>query len=452
MINRAARIALGDIRSNCIPFKDGLLTQEKVCVMAGIDYDTPWTRDTAINTVNAVAVLEPETAGNTMMSVLEEHDGIVRVGGQYWDKIIWVIAADRFCDITADASFREFAVTVSDNTFRQLEAEEFDDEFGLFRGPAVYGDGVAAYPDRYAKPGRLYSGILEWPDHNPDERIGKGYGIPIKALSTNITYYEAYLAAAGMADKAGIMADKADTWRTRAASLKENINKYFWNTGTGRYDYFFDHAGKCDYAEALGLSFAILSDIADEKKTASIIENTYVSAEGIPVVWPAFPRYAGEETLPDGRSRRTYGRHCGTIWPHAEGFWALAMKKAGYGKGFDLELMKMAERATRDMHFAEIYHPDTGEIYGGLQEQHGSMKLWDSCSKQTWSATAFLAMILYGIAGISYSDGAITSAPYLPAGMNEAVITGLPTRDGSATISVKRESGKKVTADISFMV
>lgn len=455
LINRAARIALGDIWSNFIPFQDGILQEKKICVMAGIDYDTPWTRDTAINTVNAVAIMAPEIAKNTMLSVLEEKDGVIRVGGQYWDKVLWIIAADRFCDISGEEDFREFALEVADHTLAQMEQEEWDPEDGLFRGPAVYGDGVAAYPDRYTQTEKGFSGILEWVAENPDARVNTGYGIPMKALSTNLAYYETYRACIAMVEKsdngngtAEKWKNKAQEWQRKAEKLKEAVNLNFWNEETGRYDYLFDQVDRCDYAEAIGLSFAILFGVADEEKTKRIIDNTYVSEEGIPVVWPAFPRYYREETLSNGEKRQHYGRHSGTIWPHAQGFWALAMRKAGYGKGFDREFMTMAKRAVRDMQFAEIYHPDTGEIYGGLQELWQDIILWDSCSKQTWSATAFWAMIFYGIAGIQYSGQNITVDPYLPEGINEACLSGLPVGDHTVSIHIVRDATGACKAEI----
>ena len=237
-------------------------------------------------------------------------------------------------------------------------------------------------------------------------------------------------------------------WKDKAAALKEAININFWNNDNGRYDYLFDSAGHCDYAEALGLGFAILFDVADGEKTKKIIDNTYISTEGIPVVWPAFSRYLKEETLSDGTVFKHYGRHSGTVWPHAQGYWALAMKKAGNGAGFDKELFAMAERAVRDMQFAEIYHPDTGEIYGGLQELNGEIIQWKSCAKQTWSATAFWAMIFYGIAGLNYSDGKITSVPYLPEGVNEAVLTGVPSEGRTVSVKITRDASGVCQAEI----
>ena len=454
MINCAARIATGDIVSNYIPFQDGLLEEKKTCVMAGIDYDTPWTRDTAINTVNAVAIMNPEIAKNTMLSVLEKKEGSVRVGGQYWDKVLWIIAADRFCDITDDREFRKFALEAAANTLAQMEEDEFDPEDGLFRGPAVYGDGVAAYPDRYTQTEKGFSGILEWKNENPDKCAESGYGIPIKALSTNLVYLEAYRAAAAMAGKTGSPAgdsERAKAWLDKAEALNAAINRNFWNEEKGSYNYLFDKEGACDYAEALGLSFAILSGAADEEKTRKIIDTTYISKEGIPVLWPSFPRYDNlDDEGPAGRDasegRKSYGRHSGTVWPHAQGFWALAMRKAGNGKGFDKEFYAMAERAVRDMQFAEIYHPDTGEIYGGMQELWGRIILWKSCAKQTWSATAFWAMIFYGIAGITYTEGKMSADPYLPKGINEATLSGIPSGSGTVTIRITRNPDGSCTA------
>src|SRR4029450_475655 len=92
-VNRAFRIALGDLYGNITPFHDGLLEQAKPAVLAGLDYDTPWTRDAAINTWNGMGLLCPDVTRNTLLSVLERADGKVRIGGQYWDAIIWVTGA-----------------------------------------------------------------------------------------------------------------------------------------------------------------------------------------------------------------------------------------------------------------------------------------------------------------------------------------------------------------------
>ena len=50
ILNKAFRVAAGDIIGNIVHFKDGLLKEERPCLMAGLDYITPWTRDATINT------------------------------------------------------------------------------------------------------------------------------------------------------------------------------------------------------------------------------------------------------------------------------------------------------------------------------------------------------------------------------------------------------------------
>ena len=47
LLNDAYRIAAGDIVGNIVYYQNGLLTEEKPCMIAGLDYNTPWTRDTA---------------------------------------------------------------------------------------------------------------------------------------------------------------------------------------------------------------------------------------------------------------------------------------------------------------------------------------------------------------------------------------------------------------------
>lgn len=71
------------------------------------------------------------------------------------------------------------------------------------------------------------------------------------------------------------------------------------------------------------------------------------------------------------------------------------------------------------MHFYEIYHSESGLPYGGWQEWEGKTVLWTSCRKQSWSASAYLALVLKGVAGLSVSDGRISARPRLPQGVNE---------------------------------
>ena len=320
--------------------------------------------------------------------MLEERNGSVYIGGQYWDKIIWSIGAHRLWQVTGDREFLAFAHGVIARTLAEQEAEEQDPADGLFRGAAVYGDGVSAYPEKYRNPD-LSSGIIRWPGWHPDQAAPIGGGLPMKALSTNCVYYRTYCILTEMAAALGIPDEVS---AVKAETLKTAINRAFWNPATGLYDYL---CGECDAQEGLGLAFAILFGVADEAQCASIVSHAHLTPQGIPCVWPAFPPYCDNG----------YGRHSGTVWPHVQGFWALAMSKLGRTDLFAHELLALARNAVRDHQFAEIYHPEDGRIYGGLQEGGGEYILWNSCTWQTWSATAYLSMIMDGMFGLQ-ADGA----------------------------------------------
>ena len=405
-LEQAFALALETLAANTKPAAGGTSGEGRCCLMAGADYPTQWTRDAAINVWFAEALVDPETARNTLLGVLEEREGGPAVGGQYWDRIIWAIGAERLWDVTGDDGFACLAYDVLRRTAEDCIRNEFDPEDGLFRGPAVYGDGVSAYPPKYRNPS-LTSSILRWPGEHPGERAATGAGIPMKALSTNCVYEHAFRVIARLARFRG---EDGSEWTRHADALKEAIIRAFWNPKTGLPDYL---AKECDAQESLGLAFVILFDIADGEQARSILAHAYSTEQGIPCVWPAFPPYC--ET--------GYGRHCGTVWPHIQGFWALAALKAGRADLFGHELFTLARHAVRDGQFAEIYHPEDGRIYGGIQEGGGEYIEWRSCEKQTWSAAAFLAMVFYGILGLD--AGGNPGQGCLPEGTGYAELSGL---------------------------
>ena len=154
ILEQAFILAAETLSSNTKQMRAGLLRENRPCLMAGADYPTQWTRDAAINVWFAEALLDPETARNTLLGVLEEREGRPAVGGQYWDRIIWAIGAERLWEVTGDADFACLAYDALQRTAADCIREEFDPEDGLFRGPAVYGDGVSAYPPNIPGSGR----------------------------------------------------------------------------------------------------------------------------------------------------------------------------------------------------------------------------------------------------------------------------------------------------------
>jgi glycogen debranching enzyme len=431
-VNRAYRIAMGDLIGNVRLFQDGLLERPAPVLLAGLDYDTPWTRDASINVWNGLSLLWPDVAQNTLLSVLDHRQGQVYIGGQYWDAIIWAIGAWAHYLHTGDRAFLPLAFDAVKNSLAHFEREEFDKEFGLFRGPAVYGDGVAAYPDRYSPGGTSF--ILDWVKANEQKKAPHGFGMPMLSLSTNCVYAEAYRIAGLMARERGD--DSYPAYEERARQLVARIRERFWNSASGTFNYLFDADGACDHQEGLGHAFAILFGVASDEQAASVLAFQHITDYGIPCVWPTFPRYS---TLGG------YGRHSGTVWPFISGFWGEAALTQGRADLFAREFSTLTENIVRSAQCAEIHHPDTGEVYGGLQEMgtgpHGMD--WSSCRRQSWTASAYLRMILTGLFGMQFSAQGIRFAPCLPHGVDDAEISGLRYRDSEVNIMVEGH-GRKV--------
>jgi len=424
-VDRAFDIALADASGNIHPYKAGLLESASPVLMAGAGYNTPWTRDAAINTWNTAGLLWPDVARNTLRSVLARENGKLVIDGQYWDAIVWATGAWNYYLYTGDRSLLVETFAATKNTLALREADEFDAQRGLFRGPEVYGDGVAAYPDRYAETGGS-SSILDWPKHNSQLAFSPGYGLPMMALSTNCAYLHAYELLPKMARALGEPVDAK--WAQKAEALRGAIERNFWNAELGRYIALVDSAGNDNGQEAIGLAFAILFDVASAQERESIFRHVELTPAGMPVLWPNFPRYA---------KHGGFGRHSGMVWPHAEAFWADAAARYGHADLFAYELTRMAAKAVRDGQFFELYNPITGEPDGGLQERKGAgIVSWESQPHQTWSATGYARLILFDLAGLHFDELGIVFAPVLPDDIREVRLSGLRYRNAILDVHI----------------
>lgn len=395
LFDRAFRLAIGDLAGNIKLFKDGLLDTPVPCILAGLDYDTPWTRDAAFNTWYGGGLIFPSAAKNTLMSVLlKDAHGNVRIGGQYWDAIIWAQGAWQYYLYTGDAGFLQIAFPAVKNSLRFFEETEFDSRDGLFRGGACFQDGVSGYPEFFAPPGAVIGGIPEWSAAAGNKYTPAGGGVPCKALSTNCLYFRAYQLVGLMAEAVGQQPDPA--WAESAQKLRDAINARFWNPQLGRYRYLVDAPENDDHQEGLGLAFALLFHLADDEQASRIFQSVYLSAHGIPCVWPTYPRYEkpGE-----------FGRHSGPIWPQVNTAWALACAARGRMDLAMNELRLLTEKACRDSEFIEVYHPETGLPYGGRQEDGtGGIGGFPILHRQTWCATGYMAMTLFVRMGLKIND------------------------------------------------
>jgi len=393
---------------------------------AGGDYGSEWTRDIAINSWNAASLLRPVVAGQSLWSVTNQK---VTIGHQYWDKIIWVIAAYNHFLVTGDKVFLRHAYTCSANTMKELEGTTYDSTYGLFKGPSVFNDGIAGYPEPVYEPGNLSSSVLE---HKNSAFI--------KCLSTNCIYYGAYVALNKMSKLVNENPAVSKDYLTKSETLKSNILKNFYNRDNNTFNYMIDQNGKVNNSqEGLGISFAVMFGIIEGVKANQLIGNAVVSNYGITSICPDFPRYSAQKP----------GRHNTIIWPMVNGFFANASVVAGNYTSFTHELNSLTHLALDidkgNYDFFEIYNPYTGKPDGGFQDGGNDRQdfHWESCRLQTWSATAYLNMVNNGLAGIRITNEGISFSPYLPENIHFIEIKDLTYRQSVLNIIIKGK-GKKI--------
>jgi glycogen debranching enzyme len=140
----------------------------------------------------------------------------------------------------------------------------------------------------------------------------------------------------------------------------------------------------------------------------------------------------------------SFGRHMGTVWPQIQGFWAEAAARADKPDVFAHEFFNLANHAVRDKQFVEIYHPDTGMPYGGLQEQQGKgVVLWEATSRQPWAATAYLRMVLLGLVGMRFDTDGVRFEPCVPSGISTVDLRNVRYRKMSISVTI-RGTGTRV--------
>ncbi len=379
----------------------GLLQGDRM-FRAGGDYDTPWTRDAAINTWNAGRFLAPQVARDTLLAVCtpdEQGLPIIQPDRQKWDRVVWVIGAWQYWLATGDREFLELARGITERSLAQLKCERYDEAFGLYRGGSFFNDGIAGYPKELYEPGMDSSFVGDHP--KCDE---------IFCLSTNLLYCEALRIAARMGG------DEAEWLRFR-----ENLRQKFRNSdGSLRYILYPD--GRHDDSKELaGHAFGVLFDVFP----GEVLEHLDREKYGIPSIMPPFPGLF---------SRERPGRHNNLIWPFLNGFYIRAAAKCGRIDAVEKELCLMTELFQED--FREIYSPYDGQPHGGWQLGGDGCRghLWHSCRAQTWSATGYLGAVLSGVFGVDPCEEGLELTPCVPEILADSALYGLTIRNSELDI------------------
>lgn len=372
---------------------------------AGGEYDTPWTRDAAINTWNAGRFLAPEVARDTLLAVCtcdERGLPIIQPDNQKWDRVVWIIGAWQYYLATGDTAFLDIARGITERALARLRAERYDEAFGLYRGGSFFNDGIAGYPADLYEPGVDSSFVG---DHPKCDRIF--------CLSTNLLYCEALRIQSRMGGDEG-------AW----LRFRENLRQKFRNPdGTLRYILYPD--GRHDDSKELaGHAFGVLFDVFP----GAVLKHLDRESFGIPSIMPPFPGLF-DMAHP--------GRHNNLIWPFLNGFYIRAAAKCGMTEAVETELRLMT--ALFDGDFREIYSPYDGRPHGGWQMGGDGCRghLWHSCRAQTWSATGYLGAVISGVFGVEPGETHLQLHPCVPESLADPALYGLTLRGWTLDICIR---------------
>ena len=386
----------------------GLLNPEIPFMMrAGGSYQTPWTRDAAINTWCAGRFLEPEVARNTLYAVcVKDADGnpIIQPDDQRWDRVVWCVGAWQYFLATGDMEFLTVARGIVERALKRLDEEWFREDVGLYRGGSFFNDGISGYPKDIYEPGMDHSFMGAHPATET-----------ICSFSTNCIYCEVWRILDRMNNLLGI-ADEEPA--KRHSALKAAILRTFWNEEGNNCNYILYPDGRIDGSQELaGISFGVLFGILPVTALEGLQQEEY----GIPSIMPPFA---------DLFSKERPGRHNNLVWPFLNGFYIQAAAGAGKTELAWAELKKMAALYNSNEGIFEIYNPYDGSVDGGWQIGGDDLQghLWDSCPDQTWSATSYIGAVLQGVFGIHAEEQGIAFAPCVPENLKDSSVRDLVIR------------------------
>jgi glycogen debranching enzyme len=173
--------------------------------------------------------------------------------------------------------------------------------------------------------------------------------------------------------------------------------------------------------------------VADDEQAAAIFRAFTPAPHGLPCLWPRYPLWK------PWLLRDEYFYHNGMVWPFVQGYWGWAAATRGAVEVLARELDTLANLAATAPTYHEFYHPDSGKPGGS--------------ARQLWSATGYLAMVHYGLIGLTPDTRELRFRPVVPPGFSrlrldlsyrnatlDITITGTGTTIGGFTVDGETQS------------
>jgi hypothetical protein len=340
----------------------------------GAKWPGVWTRDISYSIVLALSMLEPQYCMNSLKRKVANGKIIQDTGtGGAWpvssDRMVWAIAAWEIYKYTGNREWLYYAFSVVSKSANDDLKTIYDKTTGLVRGESSFLDWRKQTYPLWMQPA--------------DIQISQNLG-------TNAAYYKVLDILAQMANELDFDNSK---WETQANLLKQNINKHLWSKTKGYYGQYLygrNFMTLSDRSEALGESFTVLFDIADEQKASEVLKKTPVVDYGAPCIYPQIPNIAPY--------------HNNGIWPFVQSFYTLAAAKQKQTDIVAWSYASILRQASLFLTNKENMVAEDGDFAGTVLNS----------DRQLWSVAGQLGMNLKLLAGINLTKNGIEFKPVIP--------------------------------------
>ena len=376
----------------------------------GAKWSGVWTRDVSYSILLAFAYHEPEVAKISLRKKVKRGRIIQDTGsGGAWpvssDRTTWCLAAWEIYKVTGDEDWLNEVYPIIKNTLEDDYKTIYDERFGMYSGESSFLDWrEQTYP--------------KWMD-NRDIYVSHNLG-------TNVVHYQAHRILAEMAKLKG---EDASIYNQRAENIKKGINDYLWMKDKGYYAQYL--YGREDLIlspryEALGEALAILFEVADEDKAASIISKSPLTEFGATCIYPQIPG------IPP--------YHNNGIWPFVQSYWNWAAAKTGNEEVLNHGLASVYRAAALFLTNYENMVAETGDFLGTEINSH----------RMLWSMAGNLAMVHRVFMGMEFTIDGLAFNPVIPKAYGgKRTLSNFKYRNTTLNITVKGHGTKikSVTID-----
>lgn len=364
----------------------------------GREWPGVWTRDVSYSILLSMAYMQPMA---TKISLMRKVDSLGRIvqdtgSGGAWpvstDRMIWVCAAYELYKVTGDRQWLEYIYPI-------IKKSLYDDrQSGFYDGGLVQGE----------------TSFIDWREQSYPKWMQTADIYRSQALGTSVVHARAWQILAKTARLLGQDRVAQDALE-QADAIAKAINQKLWMPDKGLYAMYLygrDNLIMNPRAETLGLSLAIMWDIADKDRAKKITASNPTTPFGTAVFYPQIadmPAY-----------------HNNAQWPWVAAWWALANAKAKNPGGVLEAIGSIVRPAALFATNKENFRLDNGDIATELNS-----------SNMLWCLAGNIAMTHRILFGIAFTDDGLAFSPFVPEALGaRRTLYGFAYRGATLNITV----------------